>query len=334
MAVVWAAGQTVGRLGGWLVWWTDDKRRLSCGWLAAGGGWSCGRPVGRLDYERWAVVPAVRRGGESRSQVRKSTSTNCFQRSGSGKFAAAARFVSPPSNSSLSSSSSSAAASSEESSTNGDVVEQGVSLSSSSSRGEKGEVKLLTLPTILTLGRVAAIPIFISTYYANSWWGTAATTSIFIAAAITDWLDGYIARKMCLGTAFGAFLDPVADKLMVAATLVLLCSRPLEAAMFRDMPWLLPVPAILIIGREITMSAVREWAASQGSKLSEAVAVNNIGKWKTATQMIALTFLLSSRDSSNGILASGGVALLYASSGLAVWSLVVCGRKIWKVLLR
>ncbi|KAL9268989.1 CDP-diacylglycerol--glycerol-3-phosphate 3-phosphatidyltransferase 2-like protein [Drosera capensis] len=82
------------------------------------------------------------------------------------------------------------------------------------------------------------------------------------------------------------------------------------------------------------MSAVREWAASQGSKLSEAVAVNNIGKWKTATQMIALTILLSSRDSSNGILASGGVALLYASSGLAVWSLVVYGRKIWKVLLR
>ncbi|KAL9271176.1 CDP-diacylglycerol--glycerol-3-phosphate 3-phosphatidyltransferase 1, chloroplastic-like protein [Drosera capensis] len=246
-----------------------------------------------------------------------------------------------------------------ESSSNGDVVGQGVSLSSSSSRGEKEEAKLLTLPTILTLGRVAAIPFFISrmglrllvvglydslvcfdgfprlgAYYVNSWWGTGATTSIFIAAAITDWLDGYIARKMRLGTAFGAFLDPVADKLIVAATLVLLCSRPSEAAMFRDMPWLLPVPAILIIGREITISAVREWAASQGSKLSEAVSVNNIGKWKTATQMIALTILLSSRDSSNSILASCGVALLYVSSGLSVWSLVVYGRKIWKVLLR
>ncbi|KAL9252612.1 CDP-diacylglycerol--glycerol-3-phosphate 3-phosphatidyltransferase 1, chloroplastic-like protein [Drosera capensis] len=221
-----------------------------------------------------------------------------------------------------------------ESNSNGDVVGQGVSLLSSSSRGEKEEAKLLTLPTILTLGRVAVIPIFVSTYYVNSWWGTVATTSIFIAAAITDWLDGYIARKMRLGTAFGAFLDPVADKLIVAATLVLLCSRPSEAAMFRDMPWLLPVPAILIIGREITISAVREWAASQGSRLSEAVSVNNIGKWKTATQMIALTILLSSRDSSNSILASCGVALLYVSSGLSVWSLVVYGRKIWKVLLR
>ncbi|KAL9268862.1 CDP-diacylglycerol--glycerol-3-phosphate 3-phosphatidyltransferase 1, chloroplastic-like protein [Drosera capensis] len=272
MAVVWAAGRTVGRSGGWPVVWTDDKRRLSCGWLAVGCGWSCGPPVSRpvgwpvggLDYGRWAVVPAVRRGGESRSQVRKSTSTNCFQRSGRGKFAAAAtRFVSPPSNSSLSLAASSSSSTGgpdtmgcSESSTNGDVVEQGVSLSSSSSRGEKGEVKLLTLPTILTLGRVAAIPIFISTYYVNSWWGTAATTSIFIAAAITDWLDGYIARKMRLGTAFGAFLDPVADKLMVAATLVLLCSRPSEAAMFRDMPWLLPVPAILIIGREVTVLTI------------------------------------------------------------------------------
>ncbi|THG13354.1 hypothetical protein TEA_027504 [Camellia sinensis var. sinensis] len=135
-------------------------------------------------------------------------------------------------------------------------------------------------------------------FYVNSWWGTTATTSIFIAAAITDWLDGYIARKMRLGSAFGAFLDPVADKLMVAATLVLLCTRPFEVPMFGQVPWLLTVPAIAIIGREITMSAVREWAASQNGKLSEAVAVNNLGKWKTATQMTALTILLATRDSS------------------------------------
>ncbi|GAB2276692.1 hypothetical protein Dimus_011408 [Dionaea muscipula] len=208
------------------------------------------------------------------------------------------------------------------------------SSSSSQRQRQRRPSKLLTLPTILTLGRVAAIPVFVGTYYVNSWWGTVATASIFIAAAITDWLDGYIARKMRLGTAFGAFLDPVADKLMVAATLVLLCSRPSEAAIFRDLPWLLPVPAILIIGREITMSAVREWAASQNSKLLEAVAVNNLGKWKTATQMIALTILLVTRDSSDGIFVSSGVALLYISAGLAVWSLVIYGMKIWKVLLR
>ncbi|KAL7184681.1 hypothetical protein ACSBR2_026762 [Camellia fascicularis] len=157
--------------------------------------------------------------------------------------------------------------------------------------------KLLTLPTVLTISRVAAVPLLVGTFYVNSWWGTTATTSIFIAAAITDWLDGYIARKMRLGSAFGAFLDPVADKLMVAATLVLLCTRPFEVPMFGQVPWLLTVPAIAIIGREITMSAVREWAASQNGKLSEAVAVNNLGKWKTATQMTALTILLATRDS-------------------------------------
>ncbi|KAI7738803.1 hypothetical protein M8C21_021100 [Ambrosia artemisiifolia] len=209
--------------------------------------------------------------------------------------------------------------------------------------------KLLTLPTILTIGRVAAIPVIVSTFYMNSRLGTTATTGIFIAAAITDWLDGYLARKMNLGTAFGAFLDPVADKLMVAATLVLLCTKPPEAAMLGQWPWLLTVPSIAIIGREITMSAVREWAASQGSKLSgvssctpflallyKAVAVNNLGKWKTATQMTSLTILLAIRDTSFtevGKLGTSGVALLYVSAGLAVWSLFVYMKKISKVLM-
>ncbi|XP_057981831.1 CDP-diacylglycerol--glycerol-3-phosphate 3-phosphatidyltransferase 2 [Malania oleifera] len=197
--------------------------------------------------------------------------------------------------------------------------------------------KVLTLPTILTLGRVAAVPLLVCTFYIDSWRGTTATTSIFIAAAITDWLDGYIARKMRLGTAFGAFLDPVADKLMVAATLVLLCTKPMEVAIFGQAPWLFTVPSIAIIGREITMSAVREWAASQNGKLSEAVAVNNLGKWKTATQMTALTILLATRDSSlagPGFLVATGVVLLYISAGLAVLSLVVYMKKIWKVLLK
>lgn len=197
-------------------------------------------------------------------------------------------------------------------------------------------VKLLTLPTILTIGRVAAIPVLVTTFYVDSWWGPTATTGIFIAAAITDWLDGYLARKMNLGTAFGAFLDPVADKLMVATTLILLCTSPLEASVFGQLPWLLTVPSIAIIGREITMSAVREWAASQGGKLSEAVAVNNLGKWKTATQMTALTILLLTRDSNlsgAGTVVASGVILLYVSAWLAIWSLVVYMRKISKVLL-
>ncbi|KAI5444483.1 Phosphoenolpyruvate carboxylase 4 [Lathyrus oleraceus] len=111
--------------------------------------------------------------------------------------------------------------------------------------------KLLTLPTILTLGRVAAVPLLVATFYLDGWQGTVATTTIFIAASVTDWLDGYIARKMNLKSSFGAFLDPVADKLMVAATLVLLCTRPLDVGLFAQAPWLLPIPAIAIIGREV-----------------------------------------------------------------------------------
>ncbi|CAG7880839.1 hypothetical protein BRARA_C02009 [Brassica rapa] len=200
--------------------------------------------------------------------------------------------------------------------------------------GNENSSKVLTLPTVLTVARVAAVPLLVATFYADSSWGTTATTSIFIAAAITDWLDGYLARKMKLGSAFGAFLDPVADKLMVAATLILLCTKPMDVGVLGPLPWLLTVPSIAIIGREITMSAVREWAASQNGKLLEAVAVNNLGKWKTATQMTALTILLASRDSNVGWLVASGAGLLYVSAGLSVWSLVVYMRKIWKVLLK
>ncbi|CAN1237661.1 CDP-diacylglycerol--glycerol-3-phosphate 3-phosphatidyltransferase 2 [Linum grandiflorum] len=139
--------------------------------------------------------------------------------------------------------------------------------------------KLLTLPTILTLGRVASVPLLIFTFYMDTWLGRTATTSIFVAAAVTDWLDGYIARKMRLGSAFGAFLDPVADKLMVAATLVLLCTRPLDIPLFGSVSWLLTVPSIAIIGREITMSAVREWAASQSTKLLEVCLQRSLLFW-------------------------------------------------------
>ncbi|CAN8279360.1 unnamed protein product [Cochlearia groenlandica] len=198
---------------------------------------------------------------------------------------------------------------------------------------QKLSSSVITLPTVLTLGRVAAVPILVATFYVDCWWGRTATTSIFIAAAITDWLDGYIARKMNLGSAFGAFLDPVADKLMVAATLILLCTKPMDAVVVGSAPWLVTVPSIAIIGREITMSAVREWAASQNGKLSEAVAVNSLGKWKTATQMIALTILLASRDSCFERLLPSGIGLLYVSAGLSIWSLVVYIRKIWRVLL-
>ncbi|KAH9303367.1 hypothetical protein KI387_014950, partial [Taxus chinensis] len=97
-----------------------------------------------------------------------------------------------------------------------------------------------TLPNMLTLGRVAAVPLLIAAFYLNGSWATTTTTSIFVAAAATDWLDGYIARRTMSGSAFGAFLDPVADKLIVATTLVLLCTSPVAMPWIGQAPWLLP----------------------------------------------------------------------------------------------
>ena len=141
-------------------------------------------------------------------------------------------------------------------------------------------------------------------------------------------LDGYLARKMNLVSSFGAFLDPVADKLMVAAALVLLCTIPPPNVQ----SWAVAVPATIIIGREITMSAIREWAAAAGGEAHSAVAVNSYGKWKTATQLVALSILLGVRDgtawlglangsAAGGILTQGGVYCLWASAGLALLSL-------------
>jgi CDP-diacylglycerol--glycerol-3-phosphate 3-phosphatidyltransferase len=175
----------------------------------------------------------------------------------------------------------------------------------------------------------------VTVFYSQERWATTAVATIFVVAAMTDWLDGYLARKMGLSSEFGAFLDPVADKLMVATTLVLLCTRPPAMAWARVAPWLLPLPAIVIIGREITMSAVREWAASQGGDIHKTVAVNKLGKWKTVLQMVALTLLLANRNGGGGdALGIAGVSLLYIAAGLALWSLVMYIRAMCNCLTR
>eukprot|EP00245_Coleochaete_scutata_P004398 TRINITY_DN1691_c0_g2_i1.p1 TRINITY_DN1691_c0_g2~~TRINITY_DN1691_c0_g2_i1.p1 ORF type:complete len:134 (+),score=35.22 TRINITY_DN1691_c0_g2_i1:3-404(+) len=130
---------------------------------------------------------------------------------------------------------------------------------------------------------------------------------------------------------------------MVAAALVLICTKSVPALLFGvsgNLPWLLTVPAIAIIGREIAMSALREWAASQGGALHQAVAVNNLGKWKTGTQMVSLTLLLLSLDSGVSVLASWepllvtiGVVLLYISAGLAVGSFSVYVKAILQAVM-
>jgi CDP-diacylglycerol--glycerol-3-phosphate 3-phosphatidyltransferase/cardiolipin synthase len=143
----------------------------------------------------------------------------------------------------------------------------------------------LNLPNLLTWLRILLIPLVIGVFYAPATWlsGMSANllaTIFFVVAAITDWFDGYLARKLNQTSAFGAFLDPVADKLMVAAALIVLV----------DLERTTPGVALIIIGREIAISALREWMAKAGK--SGSVAVSFIGKFKTAFQMIAISLLL------------------------------------------
>ena len=143
----------------------------------------------------------------------------------------------------------------------------------------------LTLPTLLTWLRISLIPLFVGIFYFDNSWISAANqnlvaTVIFVAAAITDWLDGWLARKLNQTSAFGAFLDPVADKLMVAAALIILVQLNRVDAII----------ALIMIGREIAISALREWMAQLGE--SKSIAVSFLGKLKTATQMVAIPLLL------------------------------------------
>lgn len=147
----------------------------------------------------------------------------------------------------------------------------------------------LNLPNLLTWLRIVLIPLFVGIFYFEVSWVSApnqnlVATSIFTAAAITDWLDGWLARKLNQMSAFGAFLDPVADKLMVAAALITLVQLGRVDAII----------ALIIIGREITISALREWMAQIGE--AKSVAVSFFGKIKTASQMVAIPLLLYHDD--------------------------------------
>ena len=142
---------------------------------------------------------------------------------------------------------------------------------------------MTNIPNLLTLLRVLLIPVFILLFYLPFEWSYLAASAVFAVASLTDWLDGYLARRWEQSTPFGAFLDPVADKLMVAVALVMLVE---EHASF----WL-TLPAVIIIGREIVVSALREWMAELGARAQ--VAVSNLGKWKTTAQMVALVILIA-----------------------------------------
>jgi CDP-diacylglycerol--glycerol-3-phosphate 3-phosphatidyltransferase len=185
----------------------------------------------------------------------------------------------------------------------------------------------LNIPTILTLSRIAVIPVFILIYYLPVPWSNVVCTMLFVLAAITDWLDGYIARRYQLSSRFGAFLDPVADKLMVAVVLILLVDR--NPTMLPDL--FVAIPAIIIVGREITISALREWMAELGE--GGLVSVSYIGKVKTTAQLIALPFMIH-REPLWGFIpvAEIGIFLLYVAAILTLWSMVSYIRGAWPIL--
>ncbi|TBV00080.1 CDP-diacylglycerol--glycerol-3-phosphate 3-phosphatidyltransferase [Stutzerimonas kirkiae] len=169
----------------------------------------------------------------------------------------------------------------------------------------------MNIPNILTVLRVLLIPIFVLLFYLPFGWSYLAASAVFTVAAITDWLDGYLARRLQQSTPFGAFLDPVADKLMVAVALVLLVEEHANL-------WL-TLPAVIIIGREIVVSALREWMAELGARAH--VAVSNLGKWKTTAQMVALVILLANPPAMT-IWVGMGYALLLVAAALTIWSML------------
>jgi CDP-diacylglycerol--glycerol-3-phosphate 3-phosphatidyltransferase len=177
------------------------------------------------------------------------------------------------------------------------------------------------LPNVLTLFRIVMIPVFIVVYYLPWEWHNFVAASIFAIAAITDWIDGYYARKMNLVTPFGAFLDPVADKLIVVAALVLL----LEV---HSTPWF-ALPTIVIIGREIVISALREWMAELGS--GKSVAVSMMGKVKTWVQMVAIALLLLAKPDQQWLVIIGFIAI-YAAAALTLWSMLYYLQQAWPQL--
>ncbi len=163
---------------------------------------------------------------------------------------------------------------------------------------------------LASLSRIALIPVIVFCYKAELAYAEFFAALLFIVGSITDWLDGYLARKLDQGSPFGAFLDPVADKLFVTSILVLLLA---------EYPILL-VPAMLIIIREITISALREWMATRG--LRDVVAVAWVGKLKTTLQMIALTVLLAARPDVWPLFFHLGLFLIWLAAGLGLWSMV------------
>lgn len=182
----------------------------------------------------------------------------------------------------------------------------------------------MNIPILITLIRLAAIPVVVVLFYLPFSWAHPAASVVFVIAALSDWLDGYLARSLHQTTRFGAFLDPVADKVLVVVTLVIIAG---------EHKWfLMPLAAAVIIAREVIISALREWMAELGKRTS--VAVNWVGKVKTGLQMTALVVLLWYSPYSPWWVLHIGRLLLVLAAALTLWSMVIYVRLAWPDLMQ
>ncbi len=166
-----------------------------------------------------------------------------------------------------------------------------------------------TLPNLLTLSRIGLIPVFVGLLYVEAPWGPWAAAAVFVAAAITDYLDGYLARTRAMGSAFGALLDPIADKMLVAAALLAL-------AVFGRLDGLLLLPALVILLREILITGLREFLAGRGIG---SLPVSGLAKWKTMVQLAALSLLIVGEATPPDMpVTVVGAAALWAAAALTV----------------
>lgn len=170
----------------------------------------------------------------------------------------------------------------------------------------------MNLANLVTCSRVLLIPVVIILYYSDIAHSNLLAAALFAIASITDWLDGFLARRLNQTSPFGAFLDPVADKLLVVVAMVLLVAN------FNSLPFVLATA--IIIAREVFVSALREWMANLNKR--NLVAVGYIGKVKTTVQMIAITILIAVEASSPAWLLNLGFALVYLSAVFSLWSMV------------
>lgn len=182
--------------------------------------------------------------------------------------------------------------------------------------------KVYSFPNLLTISRLILIPVLIIVFYLPWAWSNYIAAAIFLLASLTDWLDGYLARKWQQVTLFGAFLDPVADKVLVATCLLMLVGT--------KGIYYITLPAIVIVGREIAISALREWMAEWGKRAS--VAVGWMGKIKTCLQMIALVLLLAFHAKHTWY-SIAGVVMLYLAAIMTIWSMVVYMRIAFHVMI-